>query len=630
MWLNVIALLTLSGYSGVVSPRSDPQLAQAIGAKLDINADHRFPACEMVINVTKAPYFAKGDGQTDDTKAIQQALNDMMGRHKILYLPNGTYLISRTLSWTNKNTAGNNAWGFNWIQGQNPLKTIIRLQDQTFTDPTKAQPMMWCGGFGSADWFNNFVENLTFSGGRGNPGAVGLQFYSNNMGAVRDVLITSDDGLGSTGLDLAHRDMNGPILVKNVVVRGFGTGIRTGQSVNSQTFEDVSVQGQSEFGFDNHGQSIAIRHLMSENAVPALRTYGTLSLIDSRLVGIGESRSRPGVINYNGGRIGLRDVETVNYGRAVADLITPDYVVAYRLTGPDKPGSFGPKIGEYFSHTPTIPFGGPSASLRLPVEETPRETWEDPKSWAVVDKFGADPTGGGDSSDAIQRAIDSGAKTIFFPGFYSQSKSVIIRGKVRRLIGSGAWLDMQRKAKPSFIVEGGSAPMVTIEHFSNIGSIEIRTSRPVVLRSLGTAIKRTGPGKLFLEDVGTDDLRMTPGQPLFARQLNIENEGTHLTNSGAKAWILGYKTERGGTLVHTTSGGQTELFGTFSYTTTAGKLAPMFITEDSSVFAFFNEVCYSGDPFETLIRETRQGVTKIFKRSEATMTPYIGRPANPK
>ena len=72
------------------------------------------------------------------------------------------------------------------LRGQNRERSIIRLKDATFTDPAEPQAIMWCGGFGSADWFHNYVENLTFDVGRGNPGATALQFYSNNSGAVRD------------------------------------------------------------------------------------------------------------------------------------------------------------------------------------------------------------------------------------------------------------------------------------------------------------------------------------------------------------------------------------------------------------------------------------------------------------
>jgi hypothetical protein len=81
--------------------------------------------------------------------------------------------------------------------------------------------------------------------------------------------------------------------------------------------------------------------------------------------------------------------------------------------------------------------------------------------------------------------------------------------------------------------------------------------------------------------------------------------------------------------VETRRGGRSEILGTFSYTTTAGKLAPMFVTEDASIFAFLNEVCYSGDPFAMLIQETRHGVTKTVKREEGHTWPYIGYPAKP-
>lgn len=66
------------------------------------------------------------------------------------------------------------------------------------------------------------------------------------------------------------------------------------------------------------------------------------------------------------------------------------------------------------------------------------------------------------------------------------------------------------------------------------------------------------------------------------------------------------------------------MLGGFSYTTTAGKLAPMFVNDNSSVFAFFGEVCYNGDPFAALIREARQGETHEVRRGEGHTTPYSG------
>jgi len=602
---------------------------EVVGARLDANADHRFPRVASVVDVTAPPYSAKGDGVADDTAAIQKALDDMMGLHKVLYFPNGTYLISATLRWSNKNSGGQAAWGFNWLQGQNPRRTVIRLKDHTFTRPEEPEAMMWCGGFGSADWFHNYVQDLTFDVGRNNPGAIGLQFYSNNTGAVRNVAIVSPNGEGVVGLDLAHRDMNGPLLVRDVEVRGFAIGIRTGRAVNSQTFEHITLIGQKWFGFDNEGQSLGIRRLKSDNNVPAVRTYGVLSLLEATLTGGTGAREVPALINYNGGRLALRDVVTRGYRRAVADVVTPDFAAAYRIQGVDKPGSEGPKVAEYYSHAATMPFAGPAKSLRLPVEETPDVPWDAPTAWAVVDQFGADPTGRIDSSAAIQKAVDSGATTVFLPGFYALEKPVIVRGKVRRLLGAGAWVDYAAKSQPDFIIADGEAPVVVLEHFAPInGGIRIHTGRTVVLRSLEAHVAHEGYGRLFLEDVATRDFHVRPGQRVWARQLNVENEGTHVTNRGGALWMLGYKTERGGTLLLTEGGGRSEVFGTLSYTTTAGRLSPMFITLESSVFAFMNEVCYTGDPFAVLIRERRQGVIREIKREEGSVTPYVGTPAD--
>ena len=50
----------------------------------------------------------------------------------------------------------------------------------------------------------------------------------------------------------------------------------------------------------------------------------------------------------------------------------------------------------------------------------------------------------------------------------------------------------------------------------------------------------------------------------------------------------------------------------------------MFVNDNSSVFAFFAEVCFSGDPFATLVRETRGEQTKTVKKGEGLTLPYIG------
>jgi hypothetical protein len=161
--------------------------------------DQRYPSSSFVVDVTHPPYSAKGDGMTDDTQVLQRALNENVGRHKALYFPKGIYIVSRTLTWP-KQWNGRDNWGHTMVRGENRDLTILRLKDGSFTNAAKPEAMMWCGGFGSADWFHNYIENLTFDVGEHNLGATALQFYSNNSGAVRDCRFIAAKDSGVVGL----------------------------------------------------------------------------------------------------------------------------------------------------------------------------------------------------------------------------------------------------------------------------------------------------------------------------------------------------------------------------------------------------------------------------------------------
>ena len=56
-----------------------------------------------------------------------------------------------------------------------------------------------------------------------------------------------------------------------------------------------------------------------------------------------------------------------------------------------------------------------------------------------------------------------------------------------------------------------------------------------------------GPGAVFLEDVVGRFFRFH-GEKVWARQFNPEGTGLHVLNDGGDLWILGLKTEGGGTL----------------------------------------------------------------------------------
>ncbi len=108
------------------------------------------------------------------------------------------------------------------------------------------------------------------------------------------------------------------------------------------------------------------------------------------------------------------------------------------------------------------------------------------------------------------------------------------------------WLGrLSGQGQADFRVGDGESNSIAFEHFSYIhGGIDINTKRTVYLRSVSdcdlTFGSKARGGELFLEDVVTHNLKLKD-QRVWARQLNVENEGTHIVNDGGQLWVLGYK-----------------------------------------------------------------------------------------
>ena len=124
----------------------------------------------------KSNYGAMGDGATDDTAAIQSALNDLgrVGKPQVLYLPPGTYKITATLNLTGSASSGSAAfgWGGVGIIGDNPATTIIKwagpsggaMLIQNGGLGTRYSRLTWDGsgtaGYGVAQWWNTSAGGL--------------------------------------------------------------------------------------------------------------------------------------------------------------------------------------------------------------------------------------------------------------------------------------------------------------------------------------------------------------------------------------------------------------------------------------------------------------------------------------
>lgn len=570
-----------------------------------------FPADAGVLNVKD--FGAKGDGITDDTEAIQAALNAYPNGMRIIYLPNGTYLVSDTLTWPAGTPGTGNDYKNTILQGQSQQGAIIKLKNNAagFTNSGDPQAVIFTGP-SPAQRFGNSIRNITVDTGTGNSGAIGVQFNASNQGSMRQVTIQSGDGQGVAGLDFDFADEIGPLLVKDVTIKGFQYGIQTGYTVNSQTFENITLQNQSVYGFFNYSQVVSIRNLTSTNAVPVIynalgdsfnpNAFGHMTLINATLNGVGNASSKSAIVS--GGTLLARDITTTGYQSAIASGST---VIP------------GGTVTEFVSKPVTSLFTSPPKTLNLPIKETPDVPWDNLTDWASVVAFGAIPNDGIDDSAAFQAAIDSGKTTVYLPvGNYDLSRTVFVRNNVRRIIGTEAFVNVPNTGNPAFRIVDGSQPTVVFERIrswdNGTPTLENASSRTLVVRdTTDVSLKLTGTGELFLENVATSALTIN-GQNVWARQLNIENLGTKIVNNGGNLWILGLKTERGGTIIDTRNGGKTELLGGLAYTTTAGpdgtQNYPMFINNEASVSLSFAEVNYGAPGYTTYIRETRGGMTR--------------------
>jgi len=601
-----------------------------------------FPPDANVTDVTKPPYSADNTGKTDATEAIQRAINDFPARNKIIYLPNGTYRFSKQITWP-----PNKEYGWHMkntiLQGQSQARTILRLADKSadFQDSTKPECAIFTGG-PPAQRFRNSIRNLTINTGASNPGAIGISYCASNQGSARELTITAgDDGKqpGFSGLDLTAGEI-GPCFVKNVTVKGFDIGVRATGSINSITLENIHVEGQQKFGIDNTQQILPIRNLTSINAVPAMRNVGEAcgAIVGGTLSGTGAASSQPAIINDAKSILFVRDVKINGYGESIQNATGPTLC----------PGVAKGDIVEWTSHPPITAFPSIAKSLNLPIKETPQAPWDDLKDWANVDHF--KQTGEKDDTAAIQRAIDSGKPTVYFPNRgkvglpgshwdgdklddpYVISDTIHIRGKVRRMIGceahfewSGPFDKENPAAKPMFLFEDGGEPIVWFERFSfgfkpRPRALVHAASRTWVISAVSDAgYSNTGSGDLFLEDVGGGVFTFSNGQHVWARQFNPEAYlKPRFVLDHATAWFFGVKSEPGGPQGLIKNGSTLELTGAFQYTSHEKQQATGFYTTEDSVatYAAVTEGVWTPSwGVDEPIKETRKGVTRTLPKT---------------
>jgi len=614
-WLVALFLLSVASisFAGTVSLPDDPR------AVADLQRE----------------FGAKGDGVTDDTEAFEKAIATIFrkGPARTIFVPNGTYRLTRPIVLTRTADGSEGSMVGPWIYGQDRDKTILRLDDGAtgFGDVNKPLALIRAiarpdGARMNADFFDRTLRNFTLDTGN-NPGAIGIQFYSNNTGILGEVTIR---GNGTCGIDLGFVDQNGPMLVQDVSIDGYAIGISTAQGLNSQTFSRVTIRAR-EVGLRHRSQVIAAEALDISGAPLAidLAKGGVLSLVDSKLT------APPGT---TGPAIKVDDACLY-----AARVTTSGFKEAISATNVPQKYAAGPVIKEYASHG-IEKLGSPSIKPITPLREPQVPYPTNPKDWVCVNDFGANNTDENDDSEAFQKAIDHaakiGAKAVYLfnhrpgdPNWFWLKKDVRVHGSVERIMGFGFIRILGGESKdPTFPENLGKfvvdkdpkgAKVVIFQHlnvFSTWPTFGIEAKDPgrvVVVNSCGGQTLIVRPGVTAFLTNSAALVVQQKGSKLFIRQYNTEGAipNSNTLNDGGELWILGMKTEHFGTKLVSKNGARTEVLGVHNYNTTGVKdQTPFFVVQDASLsVSGYREMTFSGAWWKSTVILNEKGKIEVFK-----------------
>ncbi|MEO0924332.1 MAG: glycosyl hydrolase family 28-related protein [Cyanobacteria bacterium J06643_13] len=519
-----------------------------------------YPPQGNQLDVTQ--FGAKGDGVTDDTAAIQRAVDAVGDDFKIVYLPEGTYLVSDTIQLGR----------YKSLQGVSPTKTKIRLKENSpGYNQSPFKPVLRTS-FNNNQTFAAYIYGLTVEVAPGNPQAIGISYNTHNQGAIDHVEIVSEDLTGAVGLDLSETEF-GPGMVSNLRVVGFDTGVKTPANVSNAVFENIALEHQRILGWQNR-MPVSIHNLTSVNTVPAIVNedypLAHLVLVDAKLSGASRGVAIEAQGNYY-----LRNIEAQGYD---AVLQAGDEVIS------------GKKIDEVWSEGGLIS-NGDRGHLKLALKEIPRSDRAPLPDWIIPDGSEQDDT------TALQRAMNSGAKTIFLPGdtAYMISDTIVVPETVEQIIaqrrkhGNIRAIERAKNAKtfvdrPMLRLVGETKQPLQIDSLLLSSwphqpiTFGVETNRPVVLdycNSFHKGMIKTAAdwqGELYVNE-WSGPLDLNGKGSVWLRQWNPENNPfnpaksdarvTYGVNNGVKLWVLGVKTEAPAILLKTQHQGQTEVLGGF-------------------------------------------------------------------
>ena len=626
-----------------------------------------------IIDITQAPFNANGQDNKDDTEAIVKALDfiaekgccgkskhSLDARSNVLYFPNGTYIVNDTLNNTLPISQITKSWGSELTAnyrflGQSKQGTIIQLQDNSrgYDSQSKPKPVLETNRLNregnGRDYHvsnnvpsSNFIENLTIDVGRGNPGAVAIDFHAANSGAIRNVRLVAPQGSGAIGLNLYKSPSQG--LFQDITVDGFEIGIQAfARHASSGTFDHITLRGQNRVGFLNVRSSSSIRKLTSINKVPAIaltrsmpdRIFGQVILLDSVLEG--DDSSRPAI-----------DIE---YGVLMArNVAIKGYQVPIEKEGRTVWNE--PTITEYHSEEVRSVHGDLETSLNLPIEDTPGfDYWEnDFSQWISVKETGAKGDGKHDDTDAIQAAMNSGKPVVYFEyGNYQLEDTIEVPPSVKMVLLNFANFDEDKVLAKNFVpifktVGESESPIIFTKGFNFSPSyykgeaylVGQGSSRTVVLKDLNGRYvpvfkNLVGDTRSFFENVN-GGIYLSDRAKGWARYINNEDheaEGQWRLDD-ATLWVAGFKTEKGATGFNAQNYSNLEILGgDFNEASDQWEGENEAVIVDNanvSLSAHFNNNHAKREKmFEVIMESTQGGETVKVKRGFSPWSVRIGK-----
>jgi hypothetical protein len=220
------------------------------GTKYTLGDDFRVDrsVVSMASPVNVRAFGAKGDGATDDTEAIQAAINACRVSGQALYVPAGVYNTVSTVAATVNNQQGLTVFGDGFG------KSIIRKSS------ANTGPVLRIGNSAATSFTANVhLHGFTIEGAGLGLTTAGLELWDVVQSTFRLRLRLCDAGLKSNGgisLDFAGSDMNanakGAHIVKFASLAGGGWP-------NIFNFQNTNIKNNTQHGiYFNHGRVLNI------------------------------------------------------------------------------------------------------------------------------------------------------------------------------------------------------------------------------------------------------------------------------------------------------------------------------------------------------------------------------------